>query len=55
MTPASLNRETMSTVVFFTPDQVAQLSTPTCKLRTEKQKGKASMVDSASVMVLAPV
>ena len=54
MTPAFLRKEIVSTVIFSFPDQMTQLSTPTYKLTMEKQKGKASLVDLASVMVLAP-
>ena len=39
----------------LTPEQVIQLSTPTYKLRKEKQKERESLVDPMSVTVLSPV
>ena len=37
------------------PEQIVQLSTPTYKLRKEKQKERDSLVDPSSVTVLSPV
>ena len=39
----------------LTPEQVTQLSTPTCKLRKEKQKENGTLVDPASLTVLSPI
>ena len=39
----------------LTPEQVTQLSTPTYKLRKEKQKEKDTLVDPSTVTVLSPV
>ena len=40
---------------FLTPEQIVQLSTPTYKLRKEKQKERDFLVDPSSVTVLSPV
>ena len=39
----------------LTPEQVIQLATPTYKLRKEKEKSKKTLVDPASVTVVAQV
>ena len=39
----------------LTPEHIIQLSTPTCKLRKEKQKERESLLDPTSVTVLLPV
>ena len=39
----------------LTPEQVIQLATPTYKLRKEKAKSKGTLIDPASVTVVAQV